>query len=266
MSRRVSRPGPRNCTMSDEPVLDPRRLPLPLAAEVDRVCGRLATEWAAGRRPSAEESVAGDAATLRAPLLAELLRVELEARRAAGEAPAPAEFRGRFPAATAAVEAAFQATTAGALATGRGAAIARDPGTGAGSTTDPARQAGLNLLFGILALQNNFIGRDPWSENTSGSTTATPWPACSTKARRASSSAPRSTRSWTRGRALSPPEPNPPGAGGTTSRGARDGPERDATAGPESAGEPPLDDHFQAWARSIGACTCRWSWTRSVNG
>jgi hypothetical protein len=146
--------------MSHDPRLDPRRLPLPLAAEVDRVCDRFAAEWAAGRLPRAEDYLAGAAATQRAPLLAELLRVELEARRAVGEAPIPDEFLTRFPGDAAAVDAAFQATTAGATTTGPGAFIASDPGTGAGSTTDPARQAGLNLLFGILALQNHFIGRD----------------------------------------------------------------------------------------------------------
>jgi hypothetical protein len=40
--------------MSDYPRLDLRRLPLPLAAEVDRLCDRFAAEWAAGRRPNVE--------------------------------------------------------------------------------------------------------------------------------------------------------------------------------------------------------------------
>ena len=97
--------------MSDDPPLDPRRLPLPLAAEVDRVCDRFAAAWASGHRPRAEDYLAGAAATLRAPLLAELLRVELEARRNAGEAPNPDEFLTRFSADAAAVDAAFQATT-----------------------------------------------------------------------------------------------------------------------------------------------------------
>jgi serine/threonine protein kinase len=58
-----------------------------------------------------EDYLAGAAATLRAPLLGELLRVELEARRTAGEAPNPDEFLTRFPADAAAVAAAFQAPT-----------------------------------------------------------------------------------------------------------------------------------------------------------
>ena len=39
--------------MSHDPPLDPRRLPLPLAAEVDRVCDRFAAEWAVARLPVA---------------------------------------------------------------------------------------------------------------------------------------------------------------------------------------------------------------------
>ena len=96
--------------MKDRPPLDPRQLPLELAVEVDRLCDRFGAEWAAGRRPRAEDylNCVGDG--LRAPLLGELLRVELEHRRATGEEITQQEFLNRFPGDTAAVEAAFQST------------------------------------------------------------------------------------------------------------------------------------------------------------
>jgi hypothetical protein len=96
--------------MRNDPPLDPRQLPLPLAAEIDRLCDRFGAEWAAGRRPKAEDYLTDVAEGLRAPLLAELLRVELEARRRAGEAITVREFHERFPDDTSAVEAAFHPT------------------------------------------------------------------------------------------------------------------------------------------------------------
>jgi tetratricopeptide (TPR) repeat protein len=96
--------------MTNHSPLSPRELPLALAAELDRICDRFAAEWAAGRRPKAEDYLAGVAETLRSSLLGELLRVELEARRKAGETPTPDEFLGRFPAEARTIDAAFQPT------------------------------------------------------------------------------------------------------------------------------------------------------------
>jgi hypothetical protein len=86
--------------------------PLPLSAltELDRACSRFEAEWAAGLRPRAEDYLAAATERMRSPLLGELLRVELEARRGAGEEPTPGEYRGRFPGDAATVEAVFQVT------------------------------------------------------------------------------------------------------------------------------------------------------------
>ena len=96
--------------MKDHPPLDHHQLPLALAVELDRLCDRFGAEWAAGRRPKAEDYLNCVGEGLRAPLLGELLRVELEARRAAGEEITQQEFLNRFPGDTAAVEVAFQTT------------------------------------------------------------------------------------------------------------------------------------------------------------
>ena len=96
--------------MKDHPPLDHHQLPLALAVELDRLCDRFGAEWAAGRRPKAEDYLNCVGEGLRDPLLGELLRVELEARRAAGEEITQQEFLNRFPGDTAAVEAAFQTT------------------------------------------------------------------------------------------------------------------------------------------------------------
>ncbi len=78
----------------------------------------------------------------RAAMLEELMRVECELRNAAGETPAPEEYRQRFPDDQAAVEAVF------GIASPHGAPPIRPPA------------AAQSLLFGLLALQNNFIDRD----------------------------------------------------------------------------------------------------------
>src|SRR5208283_2289632 len=96
--------------MSDYGTLNLCRLPLPLAAEIDRISDDFAAEWRAGGRPRAEDYLNRVGDDLRAPLLGELLRVELEARRAAGEEMTEQEFHDRFPDDQTAVEAAFQAT------------------------------------------------------------------------------------------------------------------------------------------------------------
>ena len=76
-------------------------------------------------------------------MLLELLATELELRGAAGEKPSLGEYRLRFPDHAKVVESAFAWA---------GRAELPDP--------SPPADAGRNLLFGLLALQNNFIDRD----------------------------------------------------------------------------------------------------------
>jgi serine/threonine-protein kinase len=108
-----------------------------------------------------EDYLAGAAVTLRSPLLGELLRVELEARRAAGEAPNPGEFLTRFPADAAAVEAAFQATTVSAPGAGTAtfvgstdhtATVSASPGGGPNGGADPLEPGTRVRYFGDYEL------------------------------------------------------------------------------------------------------------------
>jgi serine/threonine-protein kinase len=82
-------------------------LSLEAARQIDAVCDRFEAAWRAGQRPRAEEFVTDLAAGRAAELLAELIGLELYYRRKAGEAPAEADYRARFPAHTGAVAAAF---------------------------------------------------------------------------------------------------------------------------------------------------------------
>jgi eukaryotic-like serine/threonine-protein kinase len=115
--------------------LSPSRL-----VEINRICDRFEEAWRTGRRPAIEDYLAATAEPMRSDLLRELLAVELEWRRSAGERPGAQEYRARFPTHVALVEAACA-----------------KPGRAA---TPPSSDPGRNLLFGLLALQNNFIDRD----------------------------------------------------------------------------------------------------------
>ena len=93
-------------------------------------------------RPRIEDFLAQEAGPRRALLLQELLRVERELRNSAGEMPGPPEYHQRFPDDLPAVDAVF----------GHNAHV--DP------PAKPRIDAAQSLLFGLLALHNNFIDRD----------------------------------------------------------------------------------------------------------
>ena len=78
--------------------------------EINRTCDRFEADWRAGLGPSIENGIAHAGEPVRSSLLKELLAIELECRRSAGELPRLAEYRARFPGDTAIVEAAFRAT------------------------------------------------------------------------------------------------------------------------------------------------------------
>ena len=97
----------------------------------------------AGRGASpAEDHLGGAAGPLRAALIRELIAIEVEWRRRGGESPGPAEYRGRFP------------NDPGPVADAFGPAGGRTTATA--KPDDPAK----GLLLGLLALQNDFVGRD----------------------------------------------------------------------------------------------------------
>ena len=110
---------------------------------IDQAADRFEASWKrAGDRPLIEDFLAAEAGPRRTLMLQELLRVECELRKSAGEVPGPDEYRQRFPDDRAAVDAVF------------GEAAPDDP------RTRPRPDAARSLLFGLLALQNNFIDRD----------------------------------------------------------------------------------------------------------
>jgi WD40 repeat protein/predicted Ser/Thr protein kinase len=76
---------------------DDDALPLDVARRVDRVCTAFEAAWRAGRRPRVEDCLAGEPGAVARALLPELLLVELEYRRRAGEQPQVEEYRRRFP-------------------------------------------------------------------------------------------------------------------------------------------------------------------------
>ena len=110
---------------------------------IDEVADRFERDWTAGGdRPRIEEYL-GEESPRRAGLLEELIRVECELRKSAGASPPLEEYRQRFPDDHAAVDAAFGITAEVPSAAGSGGVSAAQ-----------------SLLFGLLALQNNFIDRE----------------------------------------------------------------------------------------------------------
>jgi len=110
---------------------------------IDEAADHFECDWKrGGDRPRIEDFLAQEAGPRRSLLLQELLRVECELRKSAGETPGPREYRQRFPDDRAAVDAVF----------GHEAHV--EP------PAKPRGDAATSLLFGLLALQNNFIDRD----------------------------------------------------------------------------------------------------------
>jgi WD40 repeat protein/tRNA A-37 threonylcarbamoyl transferase component Bud32 len=70
---------------------------LTLAGWVDRACDHYEAEWKAGVRPRIEAHLADAPDSTQVALLRELLLLEIEFRRAAGEQPTAQEYQARFP-------------------------------------------------------------------------------------------------------------------------------------------------------------------------
>jgi serine/threonine-protein kinase len=121
--------------------------PVSPARRIDAACDRFEAAWRAGRRPRIEDLVAEAAEPERPALLRELIALEVELRRGRGEQPTPGEYLDRCPGRADAVDAAFAETVSRVRTTGARAGQA-------------GRDAGRDLLFGLLAFQNNFIDRD----------------------------------------------------------------------------------------------------------
>jgi WD40 repeat protein/serine/threonine protein kinase len=157
-------------------------LPLAVEQRVDEICNRFEQRWIAGQRPRIEDFMGDAMQPERSALLRGLLEQDLHYRRLNGEHPTPDEYRLRFPEHGAVIRAVF-----GKMAPAE--RCAETPPTGPSSDRPPtphadeqAKQTGpyvprpasapesgrgrlpaaadLNLLFGILALQMDFVSRD----------------------------------------------------------------------------------------------------------
>jgi serine/threonine-protein kinase len=117
--------------------------------EINRACDRFEAAWRQGHRQKIEDLLVGVEGEARTALARELIVLELACRRGQGERPRPEEYERRFPADASWVEAAFR---------GEGAKTTRGPRRSL-KPRHGATNIGENLLFGILALQNNFIDR-----------------------------------------------------------------------------------------------------------
>src|SRR4051812_24228596 len=105
-------------------------------SRIDHACDRFERAWREGRRPLIEDYLAESPQPDRPDLLRQLLRLEVELRRESGETPTSEEYRRRFP---------------------------KDLGLIDSVLVKPAEAkatADYNLLFGIMAVEANIIGRD----------------------------------------------------------------------------------------------------------
>jgi serine/threonine-protein kinase len=80
-----------------------------LFRQVDAICNRFEEQLLAGQRPLIEEALDGVAGPVRSRALRELLLIEIEYRRAAGERPTAEQYAARFPHDVEVLEAVFAA-------------------------------------------------------------------------------------------------------------------------------------------------------------
>jgi serine/threonine-protein kinase len=116
-----------------------------LAARIEACCDRFEAAWVAGRRPKIEQYWTD---TDGLEILRELLILELNYRLRLGEKPRPNDYDSRFGVQRLTIHSAFASipTLASLVATSQSS-----------SERDSADR---NLLFGVLALQMNFISRE----------------------------------------------------------------------------------------------------------
>jgi serine/threonine-protein kinase len=93
-------------------------LPLSVFKQVNDACERFESAWRAGERPRVEDALSGWSEPARSALLRELLALELELRRRAGESPTLAEYLDRFPGHAFVIESVFAEADTGTLVGG----------------------------------------------------------------------------------------------------------------------------------------------------
>jgi tetratricopeptide (TPR) repeat protein/tRNA A-37 threonylcarbamoyl transferase component Bud32 len=142
--------------MSDAQFLGIEGLPEEAAARVKKVCLRFEDAWQA--RPLLAGYLGEAAGLEREVLFSELLRRDLHYRRMAGARPTAEDYRALFPEYAGRIDAALAAPARPGPVVAEGQAGLSN---GAASGPPSARTASdRNLLFGILALQMEFINRD----------------------------------------------------------------------------------------------------------
>jgi serine/threonine protein kinase/WD40 repeat protein/tetratricopeptide (TPR) repeat protein len=121
--------------MSQDPRPEGGKMPPVQLRRVIVACERYEADWSAGRRPRIEQFLADDPGPDRPALLRELLAVELELRRGAGERPDLMEYRERFPDDAGLIEGVFaeDAPTPGLGLTVTAAHVSHSPGAVIGS-------------------------------------------------------------------------------------------------------------------------------------
>ena len=107
MPKKINKP---KSKMTTTPSDDPDGSKDPSTAEFDAMCSRFELGWREGRTLSIEECLQGCSPGARAQLLTELLLVELELRRKAGEQPIAEEYLRRFPEESSVIEEVFDRT------------------------------------------------------------------------------------------------------------------------------------------------------------
>jgi eukaryotic-like serine/threonine-protein kinase len=127
-------------------------LPAELIPLVETVCDRYKAALKTVEWPRIEAYLAEMPEPGRAALLWELLILERVYRGRSGEEPDATELEARFPG--------YGDVINGVFADTERAHTDSPPESSSTSVEDPARLAARNLLFGLLALHNNFIGRD----------------------------------------------------------------------------------------------------------
>lgn len=147
----------------------PETLPLALQQRIDQACDEFEAAWKRGERPSLQALWSQAAATDRAVLLEQLLLIELAYRRRNGEWPSAEEYCAQFPEASSLVLRVFgqkeslpkTAQPRVGEGTSSGSAVSSLPESPEETQAGQHElSADRNLLFGMLALQMDFINRD----------------------------------------------------------------------------------------------------------
>ena len=99
----------RTPTMNPRATLDDPNLSVSELLQIDEACDRFEADWRDGRDPDLAAYLSEVPEEVRAPLFRNLLSLELEYRRRAGERPEPRWYHERFPDHVEDVDAAFRA-------------------------------------------------------------------------------------------------------------------------------------------------------------